>query len=422
MQMDYSRFRIVTVVDWVELEVRTMKATQAKHLHTAGVGLFSHAHGINPQTGEKYPENRKNTTTTRFAIRIQAPERFASVTAALDAIRNRLDQTYAITVRGIEVALDAYAKDGSTAEELAEMAAHILKGINRVSPDHPRIYRRKNETRAIGSHRELIQALLEGFQIGIGNGDGDRFQHGYLKTSDDRQDLPVSQHRARIEIRFQGDGCPVRTLEDLSCFDFSTLSDYFRFRVFDEPQTELERLMAERQICLGNVIGDGGNLTAINRKGGGTRLNKRGTKASPLNEISRSRLRKLNERWQAPAGRGKVRKAAVIACGNSACLESFGMSVNQSAMTPHEQPENPRQCRGNSIPETTPERPPINTPDNRSLNTSYTPALALAAYLAKPIKVVSGITPHTDLLPILHDLHQADYPPLPDLTSDRDEQ
>jgi len=423
MQMDYSRFRIVAAVDWVELEVRTMKATQAYPLHTAGVGLFSHAHGINPQTGEKYPENRKNTTTTRFAIRIQAPERFASVTAALDAIQERLDPSYAITVRGIEIALDAYAKDGTASEELAEMTSHFLKGINRVSPNHPRIYREEGETRAIGSHRELIRALMDDFQIGIGDGNGERFQHGYLKTKDNGgDDLAVKEHRARMEIRFQGDGCPVRTLEDLSCFDFSTLSDYFRFRVFDEPQTDLERLMAERQICLGNIIGDEGDLTAVNRKGGGTRLNKRGTKASPLNEISRSRLRKLTERWQASAGRGKVRKVTAIACGNSACLNSFDMPANQSVNTPPQQPEIPRQCWGNPSPETTPEHPSISTPEYRSLNTSYTPALAMASHLAKPIKVVSGITPHTELLPILHDLHQADYPPLPDLTSDRDEQ
>ena len=321
MQMDYSQFRIVAVVDWVELEVRTLKATQGMHLHTAGVGLFSHAHGINPQTGEKYPENRKNTVTTRFAIRIQAPARFASVTAALDAIQERLDPSYAITVRGIEIALDAYAKDGTASEELAEMTSHFLKGINRVLPGHPRIYRRKNETRAIGSHRELIQALMDGFQIGIGNGNGERYQHGYLKTTDNGQEFPEDEHRARIEIRLQGDACPVRTLEDLSTFDFASLSNYFRFRQFSEPKTDLERLMAERQICLGNIIGDDGDLTIINRKGGGTRLNKNGTKASPLNEISRSRLRKLTERWRASAGRGKTRKAAAIACGNSACLE-----------------------------------------------------------------------------------------------------
>ncbi len=421
MQIDYSRFRIVAVVDWVELEVRTMKATQARHLHTAGVGLFSHAHGINPQTGEKYDEQVKNTVSTRFAVRIQAPERFASVTAALDAIRDRLDPSYAITVRGIEVALDAYAKDGSAAEELAEMAAHFLKGINRVSPKHPRSYRRKNETTAIASERDCAQELADDFHIGIGNSAGNRFQHIYLKTKDDQQHLPVNQHRARIEIRCQGDGCPVRTLEDLSCFDFSTLSDYFRFRVFDEPQTDLERLVAERQICLGNVIGDDGNLTAINRKGGGTRLNKRGTKASPLNEISRSRLRKLSERWQASAGRGKVRKAAGIACGNSACLNSFDMPAIQSEMTPPEQPETPRQFRGNSSPEAPPQDLPISTLENRLLNTSYTPALALTSSLAKPIKVVSGITPHTDLLPILHDLHQTGYPLLPDLTINQDE-
>lgn len=371
MHMDYSRFRIAAAVDWIELEVRTLKPTQAKHLHAAGAGLFSHAHGINPQAGERYPENRKNTTSTRFAVRIQAPERFAAILAALDAIRERLDPSAVVTVLGIEVALDAYAREGTTPEELAEMAAHFLKGINRVSPERPRIYRLEGETRAIWSHRELVQALMEGFQIGIGNGNGDRYQHGYLKIKDDRQDLSEDEHRARIEIRLQGNGCPVQTLEDLAGFDFASLSDFFRFRQFSEPRTDLERLMADRQICLGNIISDDGTLTTINRKEGGTRQNKRGTKASPLNEIARSRLRKLTERWLASAGRGKARKAAAIACGNSACLELLSMVCGQSEMSPQQQPETPRQCWGNSSSEIVPEQPSISTPENRSLNTSY---------------------------------------------------
>lgn len=412
MQMDYSRFRIVAVVDWVELEIRTLKATQGKHLQAAGAGLFSHAHGINPQTGEKYPENRKNTATTRFAVRIQAPERFAAITTALNTIGDRLDPSCAIVVLGIEVALDAYAKTGTGTEELPEMTSHFLKGINRVSSNHPRIYRRKGETRAIGSHRELIQALMDGFQIGIGN--GDRFQHGYLKATDNGQNLPINQHRARIEIRLLGKGCPVRTLEDLAGFDFACLSDYFRFRRFGEPQSDLERLMAERQICLGNIISDEATPAAINRKEGGTRLNKRGTKASPLNEISRSRLRKLTERWLASAGRGKNRKATTIACGNSACLESHGMDSGQARMTSLQQTESPRQCWENQATEATSKCLTGGAYENRSLNTSCLPG---APQLATPIKVVSGITPYAELLPIIHDLHQANHPPLPDLTS-----
>lgn len=413
MHMDYSRFRIAAAVDWIELEVRTVKATQAKHLHAAGAGAFSHAHGINPQTGEKYPENRKNTTTTRFAVRIQAPERFSTIRAALDTIRDHLAPPHAIAVRGLEVALDAYAKKGTAPEELAAIAAHFLKGINRVSPDHPRIYRRKNETRAIGSHRELIQALMEGFQIGIGNGHGDRYQHGYLKASDAQQDLPVDQHRARIEIRLQGNACPVRTLEDLAGFDFAGLSDYFRFRQFDEPQTDLDRLMADRQICLGNIIGDDGDLIAINRKGGGTRQNKRGTKSSPLSEIARIRLRSLTKRWRAVAGRRQVRQPASIACGNSDRLASFGEAGDQPGMASQQLAEHPRQYRGNPTSEAMPDCPSGIASENRSLNTSYSPNVP---QLTDPIKVVAGITPHTELLPILQDLHQADYPPLPDLT------
>lgn len=421
MQMDYSRFRIVASVDWVELEVRTLKATQGRHLHTAGAGLISHAHGINPLTGEKYDERVKNTVTTRFSVRIQAPERFAAIMAALDTIRGRLDPSYAIGVWGIEVALDAYAKKGTNLapKELAEMASHFLKGINRVSPNHPRIYREEGETRAIGSHRELIEALQDGFQIGIGDGHGTRYQHGYLKTKDSGDALDVTKHRARIEIRLQGDGCPVRALEDLASFDFASLSGYFRFRQFSEPKTDLERLVADRKICLGNIIGEDGGLTTINRKGGGIRLNMNGTKASPLNEIARNRLRKLAERWQTSAGRGKTRKVAPIACGNSACLDSLSTAGELPDMQPRQQPENLRQCWGNSSPETIPEALPLGTPENRSLNTSYFPSPA--SYLTDPIKVVCGITSPADLLPILHDLEQADYPGLPELDYDQDE-
>ncbi|UCV22855.1 hypothetical protein [Ferribacterium limneticum] len=397
-----------------------MKPTQAKHLHTAGAGLFSHAHGINPQTGEKYPENRKNTTTTRFAVRIQAPERFVAIKSALDTIQDRLDPAAVIKVLGIEVALDAYAKKGVTValEELAGMVSHFLKGINLVSSNHPRIYRLKNETRAIGSHRELIQALVEGFQIGIANGDADRFQHGYLKITDNGQELPEDQCRARLEIRLQSRACPAQSLDDLAGFNFADLSNYFRFRRFDEPQTDFERQIAERQICLGNIIGDGGDLTKINRKKGGTRLNKNGTKASPLNEIARGRLRKLTERWQTPAGRGKAAKSAIIACGNSACLEKSSVVGSQPEFASHQPPETPRQYEENPGSNLGPECISDNTSGNRSLITS-SPADLFPT--CRPIMVVSDAASHTQPTPVFHDLDDLttlDYPPLPDPTND----
>lgn len=406
--MDYSRFRFVFVVDWIELEVRLLKATQGQHLKKAGAGMFSHVHGINPQTGEKYPENRKGTTTTRFAVRIQATERFATIKAALDAIRCRLDPSSTIAVLGIEVALDAYAKNG-TANELAEMAAHFLKGINRVSPEHPRIYRLKNEKRDIGSHRELIQALKEGFQIGIGNGNGTRFQHGYLKTTDNGQTLPECQHRARIEIRLQGEGCPVQTLDALADFNFGDLSNYFRFRQFGAPQNEFERLAADRQICLGNILDDQGGLIAINRKEGGTRLNKRGTKSSPLNDIARSAIRNLSRRWinSAPGGR-----RIVMTCGNTGNLTSPETDSDAATTATADEPKCFAQSKHSGIPRND-EAMENKAEENHALNTDYPP---IPTQLTGPIKVVCGITPYADLLPILHDLHQSPYPPLPDMT------
>lgn len=410
--MDYSRFRFFVVVDWVELEIQTLKPTQAKHLHAMGGGTFSHAHGINPQTGEKYPENRKNTTTTRFAVRIQAPERFAVISAALATIRNRLAPSAEITVRAMEVALDAY---GSTPprgmqNELAEMAAHFLKGINRVSEAHPRIYRLINETRAISSHEELIEALQDGFQIGIGDGNSDRFQHGYYKNTDNHQELPDVECRARIEIRLQGKACPVNTLDDLEGFEFSSLSNYFRFRQFGEPETDLQRQMAERQICLGNVIGDNGNLTTINRKEGGTRKNKRGTTSSPLNEIARIRLRSLTKRWRAPTGRGKARKVDAIACGNSDPLDPVCVPEKPLENSCPQQQQNPCRYWGNCTSSIELESLSISAPINRALNTSCS-----LNFIPETVPAQSCFFfPLTD-----NDLLNANYPPLPKLADDR---
>lgn len=408
--MDYSRFRFVVVVDWVELEIQTLKPTQAKHLHAMGGGSFSHAHGINPQTGDKFPENRKNTTTTHFAVRIQAPERFAKIAAALATISDRLAPSAVITVRAMEVALDAYGNDTQLGGHgLAEMAAHFLKAINRVSEAHPRIYRRNRETRAISSHQELIAALQDGFQIGIGNGNGDRFQHGYFKTTDNQQQLADNECRARIEIRLQGKACPVNTLDDLEGFEFSSLSKYFRFKQFRELETDLQRRLAERQICHGNVIGNDGKLTTINREEGGTRKNKRGTMSSPLSEIARVRLRSLTKRWRAPTGRGKAREVDAIACGNSDPHDPVCVPEKPLENSCPQQQQNPCRHRGNCTSSIELESPSISVPINRLLNTSCSLYFIPETVASQPC----FLSPLAD-----NDLLNANYPPLPNLADE----
>ncbi|MBK1679924.1 hypothetical protein [Rhodocyclus tenuis] len=303
-----SSLRFIAVVDWLELEINTRKPTQGFHLHRLGRGAFSHAHGIDLQTGKKYPEHLKNTTTTRFLVRIQSPERFAMVNDALDRMGGQFDQSAGSWLRAIEVAFDAYGNENTNDEQLAEATALFMKGVNRVSEVPPRIYRLKNETRIIGSQRELVQALLDGFQIGIGNCDADRYQHAYLKTSDNKLPLPQNHHRARIEVRLQGSACPLLSLDDLATFNFAKMTKYFRFRSQNDDLDGLQRLLTMRQVCLGNVLDANNELTRIWRKGGGSRKNKRHAHASPLNEIARVRLRTLTGRWRSSCGRGQAPK------------------------------------------------------------------------------------------------------------------
>lgn len=311
-----SRFRFRAEVDWVELEVRTTRRTQAFHLRKAGRGLISHAHGIDPKTNLKYPKHLSNTTTTAFALCIQAPERHADVERALEILSRLLDPLFEPRVLAIEVALDAYGGPGVSREELTRMTCRFLKGVNLVSELPPRLYRTKGETKFIESHHELARRLPEGFQIGIGHKDAGRFQHGYLKTDDNNEPLADESCRARIEIRLQHSGCPVKTLNELARFSFASLSTYFQFRQFVDHTTTFGSLIAERQLNHGNVLTSANELRPIKRKEGGTRRNQRGTRASVLNEIARLRLRKLTQRWRAPTGRGKAPRGK-FACGNS---------------------------------------------------------------------------------------------------------
>lgn len=320
-----KRFKSKCVVDWLELEVRTSIATAGWRIRREGAGTFSYVTGLDPETGEdisKTGAQGKNTPTTRFGLRIQNPDRFTSINDALTqkGIADRIDPSAEILVSAIEVSFDLYVLPGTDESDHIEMATILATSVNHVSNSLPRVYRRKGEVHYPTLKSEFLAALKGGFMIGFGDKDDDLYQRIYFKKTDNKNSLSKAEHRARIEIRLQGNACPVRTFADLMEFDFASLAKFFKFR---QPDPDVSGIMAsviERRVSKGGVLDERGQLTEAFRIRGRKRKTVLNSTASPLNEIARDKLRKLTCRWRGKTGSGRVRKPPII------CASYYGYS------------------------------------------------------------------------------------------------
>lgn len=306
-----SHLRPTCVVDWLDLEFRCLRPTPAWRIQQAGGGIISHVTGLHSETGEAIAKTGKqggNTPTTRFRARIQNPERFAAVTDVFkcDGIRERIDLTEKVLVTAIEVSFDLYARSETTPVDLAEVTALLVRGMNRPTNAQPRAYRERGTPTEIPvAFDDLLKRIKQGYCIGVGHRDDNIYLRAYLKTHDARRPLTHEHHRARVEVRLQGVACPIKTLDELSQFDFARLAKHFKFRVLNPEQSGLMRVVAHRQTAHGSVLNDKGKTSHVHRSKGRTRKTKPYTVASPLNEITRDQLRKLTSRWRSARERRK---------------------------------------------------------------------------------------------------------------------
>lgn len=196
-----------------------------------------------------------------------------------------------ITPVGLELALDAeHETDDDTA--LAELAAVMWRMHTADISKNQRIYRTRGSAAAVPSHQRLIAKLLAGWQLGEGNELDDVYRHGYLKTSDDNN-RQACRHRARLEIRLQGQACPFSTLDELRIFDWMLLREWFRFRRLSDDISDVERIAAQASRDLGKKRP---RLRAVE---GGTRQFSRITLADDdLRDRAYDALRTMNRRWR----------------------------------------------------------------------------------------------------------------------------
>lgn len=331
--MVYSQFCFDCVVDWVALEVWTLERHPAWRVWKKSAGAFSYVEGLDETTGEKIATTgaqRKNTPTRRFVVRIQNPARFSEVTSALDAIHDR-ESSSPVVIKGIEVAFDAYrASPNGTDAELIAMTATMLHRISRPANTNgaPRLYTWKGTSEQRYGWKHMIPAITAGKTGMFGNHDDNYVVRGYLKNYDtiqtdtqskpERVDLETDEHRARVEVRLQGDECPVGTLEELKNFPFQSLARYFKFQRPGDAASALETLIRESEASLGKLLDANGVSTnrprskMLDADGTTARISRprktiSKTQADELNEIARDQLRKLSLRWGREKGRVRRR-------------------------------------------------------------------------------------------------------------------
>ncbi|MGC3963425.1 MAG: hypothetical protein QM803_08900 [Rhodocyclaceae bacterium] len=300
--MDYTRFTFRAAVDFVEVLVRLSRPTQGRWIkQRTGV---TYATPCSSQTGEPLEKRQHQTAvTTAFRIRIYDPARFEDVVAAVYAIGMKFQLSESPTVTALEVALDAYRKDGDSVA-LAELAAlYVVRLKNLAAPfERRRVYRDGvGSAQAIPSTRQaLVRYVLDGWQIGIGNPSDPESQHAYFKTTD-HNGKPItdtSKHRARLETRQQGEALRdlrgIKTLESLRDFKFQNLSDRFYCRVISEDVTGLIRTILDirtQNLSEPPLVSKRRRTFAV-----GTRADRE------FNKIVVKQLQNLTKRWRLHSG------------------------------------------------------------------------------------------------------------------------
>ncbi|MBB1493032.1 hypothetical protein H5395_16270 [Paracoccus sp. MC1854] len=249
-QINLDDYRFRAVIDWIELVVVVGRGTQFQHVQKLiepMVGRTPHVVPWRPGTGG---------VTARFQIRVQEPS-----IAGLQQVSDKLRDTYGLaehpTITGIEVSVDAYARNATA------QARQLLLGVLQrtlytdrdvwTNPDSrprfnygpgttsfitPRPGTEKKTTSPLRPEHYLAPALDGTMYVGARGEDlmvrlMDKVMDRQNQDAGTREDLPEDEKRVRVEVTLKGDELDrlkLRTLEELAGFPFTTLQgEIFQF-------------------------------------------------------------------------------------------------------------------------------------------------------------------------------------------------
>ncbi len=326
---NYSNFKFMAVVDWIELEIQTATPTKFWRIRKA-IKELPFVTPCDPVTGDAFPRCFSNTPTTLFRTRVQDPYCWLDVIKKSKEIAENFPLAAIPKVIAIEIAFDAYSK-GASREELAELTARFHKyQTHPVSGNRRFSGRWKGDVEGLTAFDRTRRMISQGRVINIGNKTDIQSQRIYFKTTDKGKLLPDFQHRARIEVTLKKVLPPVQIFSECTKMSFESYSRFFQFRTLKDGLDPITRIAAERT----DQIGERKQRWRAkkDRTGySGDRLYSVATQADvALNNYARYALRELSRRWQSntheiPTGRyrSSIKKDETqstgedIACGNT---------------------------------------------------------------------------------------------------------
>jgi len=231
-------------VDFLQLSVTTTAPTQGKHLQSRL-----------PQAWRAFAtpqplDHETDAACTRFLLTIQDPPPASAIAVGLELARGQAGQIHAV-----EVSLDLTPRQPQHRDQLAQAAYHLHRHLATPPQGTPRITE-PGHYRVASRGQDIIKALQDGFTINTGLRDADHRVRAYVKRTDSTgqgryAQLPLSQHRARLEVTLSGTACPVKTLADLAAFRFETLTPHLAQVASTVPPSPMVAMLMDQLPQLG---------------------------------------------------------------------------------------------------------------------------------------------------------------------------
>jgi hypothetical protein len=272
--MNYNDFTFRAVVDWIEIAVKTDRATNFQALKRRIAVPF-----VTPV------DLGAGGASTEFRFRVQDPTSARQVRDQLESLESRFPFAKRPSILELEVSVDAQQSHRDRQAHLKLLAHYASFTTN--SNANKRFANVKGTVEGLPQFTSSLNRMLDCKSHYIGDSTDAVSQRLYLKETNNGAELPSDEHRARIEVTLRRDAVPLGLLGDIDKFKFERLTQYFRFR---RPAEDLEPIPALFvQIPAARI---------------GTRQKRGRTLYSPwtradieLNEKIRNALRNLSRRW-----------------------------------------------------------------------------------------------------------------------------
>jgi hypothetical protein len=239
--IDKKKFRYTAVIDFVEITFHTKDASNAFSIKR-NLG-FDYVHPMDKRAG---------AAANEFKAKIQNVKHWSEI----DRIYKRLNDQYELSsepkITCIEVSFDAYSKGASFKEMIEHVANYYWMLANPVSQNRRFTRGTKGTTQSLSRRAYMLNRLSRGGTVYIGDHRYDpEGMRIYYKQTDKEEDLPMDEHRSRIEITLRDASCPFDNLEDAIHYDFANLSNYFKFRQPKAEMSPFEVVIADATPLLG---------------------------------------------------------------------------------------------------------------------------------------------------------------------------